>query len=379
VATTVYRVARLGLGYCLLALSMLSGQTQSGSAPVPSKFSLDLQTAARLRPLLIAQSTSPGRRYATGAMVLKTLVEQGLGPSRQRWTWVLRIAEDGGFNAYSSPDGAIFVENGLADLAGTDPGLWAALLSHEVAHVTRRDWARRYLYEQQLQSSGSTAIVLGDPGVLASSYVNSEKASMELGHFCRQLELEADRESLTLMVRAGYHPDFVPALHHILQAHLEIPPHRSERSMHPCWEARDRELGSDYVEASVAFEHLWPDWNATPGGNPPVLVFADRPTLRKTGTKEWEISLPLHCQNLAGAVEVVLSSKAVNYSGTSDEPVPSDPVQRELTGCTSPRAKVSFHISDPQNTLKSELEGMRIYVVDAWGSVLARADLRQQD
>lgn len=80
-----------------------------------------------------------------------------------------------------------------------------------------------------------------------------------------------------LMARAGYHPDFVPALHHLLHARGSDPRNRSLYAMHPCWEERDRELTGAYTEASIEFEHRWPEWYASPGGNPPIVVFADPP------------------------------------------------------------------------------------------------------
>ncbi len=61
-------------------------------------------------------------------------------------------------------------------------------------------------------------IVLGDPSLPSVSWDTSEKASADMGRFGRQMELEADREGLVTMAHAGYHPDFVPALHHLLHA-----------------------------------------------------------------------------------------------------------------------------------------------------------------
>ena len=378
----VGRFVRLGICLCWLNPLLSRAQQHIENVDIPSQFTVDLQTAARLRPQLIAQSVAPSGRYVRGSLVFKTLIQQELSTSSRRLDWALRIVEGGGFNAYSSPDGAIFVESGLADLAGTNPGLWAALLSHEIAHALRRDWARRYLFEKRLRNEGGATIVLGDPG-LASSWMDSRTASSELAGFCRKLEVEADRESLTLMVRAGYHPDFVPALHHLLQAHVENFASRSAYPMHPCWEERDRELNRAYIEASIAFERRWPDWNASPGGNPPTLVFAERPVLRRTGAKEWEISFPLRCQNLAGAVEVVLlpqsgKAKRRDLARLSDSPDSKEEI-REVTGCTSPTTTISFRLTDSENSRRAAFQGTQIYVVDAWGSLLARTDIHRPE
>ncbi len=145
--------------------------------------------------------------------------------------------------------------------------------------------------------------------------------------------------------------------------------------MHPCWEERDRELSRAYTEASIDFEHRWPEWYASPGGNPPVVVFADEPTVKKTGAHEWQVQIPMRCQNLAGAVEVVLRADAGGKPAHVDRLVDtgSGPEVRQLTGCTSPRTTVIFDVAN--GSTGAETRWTNVYVVDAWGAVLARTDL----
>lgn len=344
------------------------------STDVPPNFKLDMETAARLKPQFVAQTSPATERYPTGSLVLGRLVEQLPLPPRAKFNWQLRIVVSDQFNAYSSPDGSIYVESGLANLAGRSAGLWAAILSHEIAHIVRRDWARRYLYEKDLENRGRD-IVLGDPGMPDATWDTSEKDSADLGRFCRQMEIDADREGLVLMAQAGYHPDFVPALHHLLHAR-GVNASTSIYAMHPCWEQRDRELSRAYTEASIEFAHRWPAWYASPGGNPPVVVFAEEPTVKKTGAKDWQIQIPMRCQNLAGAVEVVLRADPDRHpvkhaKETFDLRTTGEEI-RQLTGCTSPKTTVIFSASE------IERPGMRwtdVYVLDAWGAVLARTDL----
>lgn len=357
---------------CLLTAASVMGQQIPDGPEVPFQFQLDMELAARMRPQLMAQSADPGERYAIAGLVLQRLIEQLSPESSLKARWVVRIERGDELNAFSSPDGTIYVAAGLAQLAGQSAGLWAAILSHEIAHIIRRDWARRYLYEKYLQSHRSSFIMLGDPGLPSAFWSDSEKASADLGRFCRQMELEADREGLMLMARAGYHPDFVPALHHLLHARAKGPDTTSIYSMHPCWEERDQELGRAYVEASIAFEHNWREWYASPGGNPPIVVFADRPTIKRVG-KEWEVRVPLRCENLVGAVEVVLRRDAgLRPDRLEDLPESAGEV-RQLTGCTSPKTNVTFTLDEgPQ---RAEARWTDVYIVDAWGAVLARADL----
>jgi len=348
-------------------------------AEVPKQFTLDMQAAARLRPQLLAQSAAPVGRYATGRQVFTSLVAQLRTAGNTKFTWELRVDDDGQFNAYSSPDGTVYVESGLAQLAGASTGLWAAILSHEIAHVVRRDWARRYLYQKYLENGGGTAIVLGDPSLPSASWSDSEKASEDFGRFCRHMELDADREGLMLMARAGYHPDFVPALHHLLHAHSAPTKTSLLYAMHPCWEERDRELSHAYEEANSEFARLWLEWYASPGGNPPVVVFAEEPKVKRTASREWEIQIPMRCQNLAGAVEVVLHAgspeEAKARRGDTADSSHSGDEMRQLTGCTSPRTTITFTLTESVGRSTPAAHWTDVYVLDSWGTVLARADL----
>jgi hypothetical protein len=375
-ASAAKQIRSFAVGFGLLCAVSVTGQQSVDIPEVPPAFKLDVESAARLRPQLMAQSTAASGRYATASLVFSRLVEQVLAESRSKFAWQLRIVDDDQLNAYSSPDGTVYVESGLARLAGPSSGLWAALLSHEIAHVVRRDWARRYLYQKYLENGGGAGIVLGDPGLLSGSWQDSEKASADMGRFGRQMELEADREGLMMMAHAGYHPDFVPALHHLLHARGLGTNTRSIYAMHPCWEERDHELSRAYVAASIEFARRWPEWYASPGGNPPVVVFAEEPTVRKTGEKEWQIRVPMRCQNLAGAVEVVLSASRGTAARERPAYLPeSDTDTRQLTGCTSPRTTITFTLADTSVRPKPGAQWTDVYVLDAWGSVLARAEL----
>jgi hypothetical protein len=376
-------VCPLALFLCLLCATPVAGRQSVDIPEVPSQFKLDMETAAQLRPQLMSQSVAASGRYPTGSLVFDRLVEQVTAPSRGRVAWQLRVVVNDHLNAYSSPDGTVYVESGLARLAGPSAGLWAAILSHEIAHVVRRDWARRYLYQKYLENGGRGAIVLGDPGLPSASWQDSEKARADMGRFGRQMELEADREGLMMMAHAGYHPDFVPALHHLLHARGLGTNRASLYAMHPCWEERDHELNHAYVAASIEFARRWPEWYASPGGNPPVVVFAEEPTVKKTSASEWQIQIPMRCQNLAGAVEVVLHAGSPHGATGRQERPPSQPESdadlienaRQLTGCTSPKTTVTFSLSDPSIRPKPGAQWTDVYVLDAWGSVLTRADL----
>ena len=170
---TAKYVCSFAIGLGLLCAVPVTAQQSGDISEVPSQFNLDTKTAARLRPQLMAQSSAASGRYATGRIVFDRLIEQVSDPSHSKFAWQLRIVDDDQLNAYSSPDGSVYVESGLARLAGSSAGLWAAILSHEIAHILRRDWARRYLYQKYLENGGGATIVLGDPGLPSAAWENS--------------------------------------------------------------------------------------------------------------------------------------------------------------------------------------------------------------
>jgi len=371
VTSKLMRAAVCSACLCAMASADLISQDAPDIQDVPSNFNLDMKAAAQLRPELVAQSVSASGRYAAGRAVFERLIGE-VAPQSRRLRWELRIVEDSQLNAYSSPDGTVYIESGLADLAGSSTGLWAAILSHEIAHVSRRDWARRYLYQENLEKTRG-GMTLGDSALPSGSWLDAKQASADIGQFCQRIELEADREGLMLMARAGYHPDFVPALHHILHARGIGTNRATPYAMHPCWEERDRELKRAYVTASIEFERRWTEWYASPGGNPPIVVFADEPTIRKLGSMEWEIQIPMHCQNLAGAVEVVLH--AGHEPLAKSDSTASDLEVRQLTGCTSPRTTITFTLANPLAPQGAKKGWTDVSVLDSSGTVLARSDL----
>ena len=99
------------LAKCIVALRLLAQtpmKLDSKLPDVPSKFTLDMEEAARLKPQLTAQSVPAMGRYDVGCVTMERLVQQTTEASAS--SWELRIVEDGLFNAYASADGTVYVE-----------------------------------------------------------------------------------------------------------------------------------------------------------------------------------------------------------------------------------------------------------------------------
>src|SRR5215470_14836368 len=79
----------------MLVVSLLLGRpalAQSSTSPdIPDNFKLDMEVAARLRPQLMAQSSSAAEKYATGSLVFGQLVQQLRLPAVVKLAWQIRI------------------------------------------------------------------------------------------------------------------------------------------------------------------------------------------------------------------------------------------------------------------------------------------------
>jgi len=356
----LYRVC---VALCVFQASLAPAQQILPPERIPPNFTADADFAARVRSLLLPYTEPATGEYTVGKQVMEGLLQQLPGDSA-RFHWELRIARDAR-NVFSSPDGTIFVDQGLAQILGPRPGLWAAALSHEISHVIHRDWARRYLFQKSLEEAGASQITLGDVGAFSDSWVSPQAASSLLDNFCQTQELEADAEGLMLMTRAGFHPDFVPALHHLLEAQ----PGQSEAqlfdSLHPRWDQRDQSLQRLHAAAGSEYDRLWPDRYASPGGNPPIVVYAGLPRAKRSLTGGLEVLIPLRCQNLSGSVEIVLRFTQAG-SGFPAE-------LRQFTGCTSDRTLVTFTLPNPEARRANSRIPVEISVLDDSGRLLTRS------
>jgi len=366
-------LSRIVLAF-LLPLSL--GSTQAQFAPavdVPTNFKLDREIAAHLRPALLRESEEPKGVFTTGTHVLWQLVRQ-TAPARNSapLSWELRISKQpGNLNAFSSPDGTIYVDRSLANLLGNQPGLWAAALAHEIAHILHRDWARRYLYEKSMRND--SAVVLGESGTPGAWTDPTSSASLS-SRLSRQLESQADTEGLMLMARAGYHPDFMLSLVGLLRAHAVETAHSTSDVLHPEWSLREEGLRAVSATAGHEYERLWPEMTDSPGGSPPILVSPGEPITRRQDASGAEVLIPLRCSNLSGAVEVVLQlrDKSTPVRVTAETDSPSE--WRQITGCTSDVTQITFRVA-ADALLTHGRTSADIYVVDDRGELLAASDV----
>jgi len=118
--------------------------------------------------------------------------------------------EDPSINAFAMPGGFIGVHTGLI-LAAQNESELAAVLAHEIAHVTQRHIARQIHREKQMSLPSMLAMALAllaarsnaQVATAAASAVQAGSIAMQLG-YSRDFEREADRAGFEIMTKAGF-------------------------------------------------------------------------------------------------------------------------------------------------------------------------------
>lgn len=97
---------------------------------------------------------------------------------------------------------------GMVGLLGDDEAVWAALIGHELAHITLRHRETRQQRRQDSESAGAiVGILLTAIGLpLAPLFADAASAVAEKG-YSRDDERAADEAGIAYMQRAGYAPD----------------------------------------------------------------------------------------------------------------------------------------------------------------------------
>jgi predicted Zn-dependent protease len=147
-----------------------------------------------------AQLQSVGRRIARAAKL-----------PNARWEFVL-FDDPKQPNAFALPGGKVGVYTGILPITRNEAGL-AAVVAHEIAHVSARHGAERMSQGIAVQLGGSVlSAALGASGFGGASRDLAMQAyglGTQVGvllPYSRTQELEADRVGLLYMARAGFDP-----------------------------------------------------------------------------------------------------------------------------------------------------------------------------
>lgn len=142
---------------------------------------------------------------------------------QERFAWQLFLVRDRSVNAFALPGGYLGIHTGLIAAVNT-PDELAAVLGHELSHVTQRHIARLFNQQQRMAPWMMAAMILGvmaaarSPNVGQAALVGGQALAMQGQlNFSRDMEREADRVGFGMLTEAGFHPDGVSAMFEKLQ------------------------------------------------------------------------------------------------------------------------------------------------------------------
>ncbi len=133
------------------------------------------------------------------------------------------MVKDPAINAFAGPGGFIGINSGLMTLTASESEL-AAVLAHEIAHVTQRHLARAYEAAGKLSLPTAAALLAaillgsqsGQAAQAAIAAVTAGSAQYQI-NFTRANENEADHIGIETLSKAGFDPRSMPAFFQRLQ------------------------------------------------------------------------------------------------------------------------------------------------------------------
>ncbi len=158
--------------------------------------------AAREHRELVAYFGGEYRAPATERYLDEILAKLAPASDTPGQTYKITILNSPVVNAFALPSGNIYVTRGLLALAD-DTSEVAAVMAHEIAHVTARHALQRAELEKRSAVISRAADVIDNPqkGKTFKTY-----AQLTLASFSRQQEFEADQIGIRVIAKAGYDP-----------------------------------------------------------------------------------------------------------------------------------------------------------------------------
>ena len=136
-------------------------------------------------------------------MVAKVVGGLTLDPDNPNQTYRITILNSPAINAFALPGGYVYVTRGLLALA-TDASEVAAVLSHEMAHVTANHGIERQRQEERAVIE--TRVVAEVLSSTIDSKTAAARQKLRLAAFSRNQELQADVIGVRMLGEAGYDP-----------------------------------------------------------------------------------------------------------------------------------------------------------------------------
>ncbi len=135
--------------------------------------------------------------------------------SRPELTFHFTILNDDIINAFALPGGYVYITRGMLTHMNSESEL-AAVLGHEVAHITKKHAIRRQNRQKGLNILNTVlAIGTGQPGLYELGNIFG---GVLITGYSREFELDADEVGAQYMAKAGYSPEAMLKTIEILKA-----------------------------------------------------------------------------------------------------------------------------------------------------------------
>lgn len=239
--TGLRTIASIALAVISTALAGCANQAQLAQASE--------QQFAQMREELKVSTDASDRAYVQ--CIADALIAQ-LDEPYASFDWDLELFQEDQINAFAMPGGKIGVYTGLFKAAQT-PDQLAAVMGHEIAHVTRGHSMKR--------ANSSQAANIGIlVGAIASETVRQNAGLLVLGAqlglllpYGRYQESEADIVGLDYMAKAGFDPEASVQLWRNMSAEKDgsMP---EFLSTHPSDDRRIRDLEAEIESVRPYFE-----------------------------------------------------------------------------------------------------------------------------
>lgn len=211
--TTRERIGRSGTGRWPLALAGLALLAPAGCATNPATGETQLALIGEEQEIQMGREAAAQVEAQMGLVDDPELqryvsrVGQGLAAASERpdLPWRFQVVDEASVNAFALPGGFIFVTRGIMAAFMSEAEL-AAVLGHEIGHVTARHSVEQLSQQQLFGGLAGLGAVIFDLGSVAQGVLGTGLQLLFL-QYSRDDERQADDLGLRYMVREGFAPE----------------------------------------------------------------------------------------------------------------------------------------------------------------------------
>ncbi|GAA4438260.1 M48 family metallopeptidase [Ravibacter arvi] len=195
----------------------VTGEKQRVSLTPEQEVAMGLQSAPQMAAEFGGLYQDPKVQQAVKAIGQKIVKNSDAARSPYQYDFHV-LADSRTVNAFALPGGQIFITAALLQRLKTEDEV-AGVLGHEIGHVVGRHSAEQ-MATQELMSglAGAATIAMSDPGSPSNSaYIAQYVANMINLKYGREDELESDDFGVKYLIQAGYKPEALLQVMHVLE------------------------------------------------------------------------------------------------------------------------------------------------------------------